>query len=87
MNTLAVFYSAPHLDFIYGSSKCGAVKGHEKHGSGTCYNLRSTRNFAFAAMAVARDIGIAMQELHNALACVMHAGQSGTKDFNNTVDS
>lgn len=88
MNTLAVFYNAPYLEFIiYGSSKCEAVKGHEKHGSGTCYNLRSPRNFAFAAMAVARDIGIAMQELHNALARVMHAGQSGTKDFNNTVDS
>jgi hypothetical protein len=87
MNTLAVFYSAPHLDFIYGSSKCEAVKGREKHGSGTCYNLHSTRNFAFAAMAVTRDIGIAMQELHNALAWVMHAGQNGTKDFNNTVDS
>jgi sensor histidine kinase regulating citrate/malate metabolism len=40
-----------------------------------------------AAMAVARDIGITMQELHNASARVMHAGQSGTKDFNNTVDS
>jgi hypothetical protein len=87
MNTSAVFYSAPYLHFICGSSKCEAVKGHEKHGSGTCYNLRSPRNFAFAAMAVARDIGIAMQELHNALAGVTHAGQSGTKDFNNTVDS
>jgi hypothetical protein len=79
MNTLAVFYSAPYLDFIYGSSKCEAVKGDEKHGSGTCYNLRSPRNFAFAAMAVVRDIGIAMQELHNALAWVMHAGQRALK--------
>jgi len=40
-----------------------------------------------AAMAVARDTGIAIQELHNASDKVMHAGQSGTKDFNNTVDS
>jgi hypothetical protein len=40
-----------------------------------------------AAMAVARDTGITMQELHNAPARVMHAGESGTKDFNNTVDS
>jgi hypothetical protein len=40
-----------------------------------------------AAMAVARDTGIAMQELHKAPARVMHVGQSGTKDFNNSVDS
>jgi hypothetical protein len=40
-----------------------------------------------AAMVVARDTGIAIQELHNDSAKVMHAGQSGTKDFNNTVDS
>lgn len=66
MNTLAVFCNVPYLEYIYGSSKCEAVKGHEKHGSGTCYNLRSPRNFAFTATAVARDIGITMQELHNA---------------------
>jgi hypothetical protein len=47
MNTLAVFYSAPYLEFIiYGSSKYEAVKEDEKQGSGTCYNLRSPRNFA-----------------------------------------
>jgi hypothetical protein len=40
-----------------------------------------------AAMAVARDTRIAIQELHNASARIMHAGESDTKDFNNTVDS
>jgi hypothetical protein len=63
MNALAVFYSAPYLDFIYGSSKCEAVKGHKKHGSGTSI-ICGPRNFAFAAIAMARDIGIAMQEVH-----------------------
>jgi len=65
MNTLAVFYNVPYLEFIYGSSKCEAVKEHEKHGSGTCY-ICAVLATLLAAMAVARDTGIAIQELHNA---------------------
>lgn len=65
MNTLAVFYNAPYLEFIYGSSKCEAVKEHEKHGSGTCY-ICAVLATLLAAMVVARDIGITIQELHNA---------------------
>lgn len=30
MNTLAVFCNVPYLEYIYGSSKCEAVKGDEK---------------------------------------------------------
>jgi len=88
MNTLAVFYNAPYLEFIiYGSSKCEAVGEHAKHRSGTCYNLRSPRNFA-CSHGSGSWLGIAIQELYNASAArVTHAGQSGTKDFNNTVDS